>query len=117
MRIRSVVVCALVGQTSLRCSGIGTLSSIAQGVSIWPTSDSPSLVKQAALRLVSRAESEGAKNRWTSTAGNITGVKVTGDSANAKALLEAIEEALKCCGNLDLQIDASGKVGVNASSN
>ena len=51
------------------------------------------------------------------SAGNITGVKVTGEYDKATALLEAIKEALKCCGNLDLQIDASGRVGVNASSN
>lgn len=50
------------------------------------------------------------------SAGNITGVKVTGDFYNAKALLEAIEEALKCCSDFDLKIDASGSVGVDASS-
>ena len=50
------------------------------------------------------------------SAGNITGVKVTGDFENAKALLEAIEEALKCCIDFDLKIGASGSVGVDASS-
>lgn len=51
------------------------------------------------------------------SAGNITGVKVTGDFDNAKKLLDAIKEALECCDNFDLQIDASGSVGVKAGSN
>lgn len=36
---------------------------------------------------------------------------------NAKGLLEAIKETLKCCGDFELQIDASGSVGVKAGSN
>lgn len=46
--------------------------------------------------------------------GRITGVKVTGDFGSAEKLLQAIQEALKCCGNVDLQIDASGSVGLKA---
>ncbi len=47
--------------------------------------------------------------------GNIIGVKVTGDFQKATELLNAVKEALECCGDFSVQVDASGKVGVNAS--